>query len=79
MANHPDMSKPGKTSLSERMRAYVEAGNDVPDNWGELADAFDAATIGFYAEPQTVPVHKFVGCFARARKAWCDLTGEPLV
>lgn len=79
MTTHPDMSSPGKTSLSERMRAYAKAGNEVPSNWLELAGAFDAAMIGFYAEPQTVPVHKFMGCFARARRAWCDATGEPLV
>lgn len=77
--NHPDLSQPGKTSLSERMRLLAKERTDLPENWLATAAAFDAATIGFYAEPQTVDVRKFMGCFARARRMWCDVTGEPLV
>lgn len=79
MTDHPDMSEPGKTSLSQRMRKLAETRTDLPENWHATADAFDAAMVGFYAEPQTVSVAKFMGCFARARRMWCDATGEPLV
>jgi hypothetical protein len=61
------------------MRNLAKERDDLPDNWIETADAFDAATEGFYASPQTVSVQKFMGCFARARKMWCRATGEPLV
>lgn len=73
-----DLSKPGKTNLSERMRQYAEE-YPVPDDWHEKADAFDAATTGFYADPPTHTARQFLGAFARARKAWCAATGEPLV
>ena len=69
-----------ETNLSERMRAlHKGATHDLPDNWLELANKFDAATAGFYGDPQTVSVQEFLGHFARARKAWCAVTGEPLV
>lgn len=70
----------GQTNLSARMRALHEAGtHDLPDNWIDIADAFDAATAGFYGDPQTVDVRTFLGHYARARKAWCAATGESLV
>lgn len=71
---------PAETNLSSRMRALHAAGtHELPDNWMELADKFDEATEGFCAEPKTVNVRQFMGHFARARKAWCAVTGEPLV
>lgn len=74
-----DLSKPGKTSLSERMRLLATQRDDLPANWLDTAQAFDDAATGFYASPPTVDVRKFMGCFARARRMWCDATGEPLV
>ena len=68
-----------ETELSKRMRNLAQSKGDLPDNWMEVADAFDAAVKGFYATPQTVSVQKFMGAFARARRMWCDVTGEPLV
>lgn len=68
-----------ETKLSRRMRALAKTRDDLPDNWHDVADAFDAATEGFYADPQTVDVKKFVGCFARARRMWCEATGEHLI
>lgn len=72
---------PTETELSGRMRKLHEDGaKDLPENWLELADKFDAAVKGFYHDdPQTVNVMQFMGHFARARKAWCNYTGEPLV
>lgn len=69
-----------QTNLSERMRKLHAAGtHDLPENWLELADKFDAATQGYWGSPQTVTVKQFLGHFARARKAWCSVTGENLV
>ena len=68
------------TNLSDRMRAlYAAETHSLPDNWMELAEKFDEAAAGFYAEPQTVTVQAFMGAFARARRAWCNATGESLV
>jgi hypothetical protein len=68
------------TGLSIQMRARADADGLPPDHdLRTKAVAFDEATRGFYAEPQTVPVAKFMGAWARARRAWCDYTGEPLL
>lgn len=68
-----------ETNLSQRMRALAEVRKDLPENWIEQADAFDKATAGFFGEPKTVDVKTFLGVFARTRKLWCSVTGEPLV
>jgi len=68
-----------ETELSRRMRLLAKLRDDLPENWGDLADRFDVATAGFNSDPQTVTAAQFLGCFARARKAWCDATGESLV
>lgn len=73
------MSETNQTNLSERMRNLANTRTDLPDGWLAAADAFDEATKGFFGTPQTVSVMKFMGCFARARRMWCDVTGEPLV
>jgi hypothetical protein len=74
-----DLSKPGRTNLSERMRLLSRSRSDLPENWLALADSLDDATQGFFGEPQTVNVMQFMGHMARARKAWCAATGDPLV
>ncbi|KRQ11909.1 hypothetical protein AOQ73_05740 [Bradyrhizobium pachyrhizi] len=68
-----------RTALSERMHALADTGHDRAAELREKADAFDQATEGFYALPQTVTVGAFMGAFARARRLWCNITGEPLV
>ena len=66
------------TELGDKMRALAET-HERSAELTEKADAFDKAAEGFYAEEQTVSAPKFLGAFARARKLWCELTGEPLV
>jgi hypothetical protein len=68
-----------ETDLSKRMRALVVERPELATTFNPLADSFDAATAGFYGEPQSVSAPAFLGAFARARKAWCEATGEPLV
>lgn len=69
-----------QTDLSRRMTERADADGLPADH--ELrtkAQAFDEATHGFYGEPQTVPVKQFMGCYARARLAWCHYSGESLL
>lgn len=68
-----------KTALSERMHALADTGHPRGAELREKADAFDIATAGMFAEPQTCSAPKLLGCFARARRLWCDITGESLV
>lgn len=68
-----------RTDLSEKMHALADKGHARADELRTKADAFDAATKGFYSDPQTVDVKKFMGAYARARRVWCEITGEPLV
>lgn len=65
--------------LWDRMRALADTGHARASELQEKADAAEAASEGFYSEPQTVPVDKFVGSWARARRLWCECTGEPLL
>ena len=68
-----------KKSLPDKMRELAEVRKDLPPDWLEKAEALEEATIGFYSDPQTIGVKKFLGCWARARKMWCEATGENLV
>ena len=68
-----------RTDLSKRVLALAEKGHTRAIELREKADAFDKATAGFYAEPQTITVQKFMGSYARARRLWRDVTGESLV
>lgn len=43
------------------------------------ANEFNDAAKGFFGEPQICDMKRFLGCWARARRAWCDYTGEALV
>lgn len=73
----PDANR--RTELSKRMLALAESGHARATELREKADAFDVATAGFYAEPQTHDAKQFMGAYARARRLWCEITGESLV
>lgn len=68
-----------ETNLGGRMLELAESGHERAEELRAKALAFETATAGFYGEPQTVDVKKFMGAYARARKLWCEITGEPLV
>lgn len=67
------------TELSDKMRALADGNHPRADELRAKAKAFDVAASGFYSEPQTVGAKSFLGAFARARRLWCECTGEPLV
>lgn len=67
------MSNQMNTPLGDKLRS-----TGLPEH-AELADKFEAAARGFYAEQPTVTAQQFLGAFARARLAWCAYSGESLV
>lgn len=76
------------TPLASKMRAkaaeLMTGLYDVPalSQAGELtrlANELNQAAAGYYGDPQTVDVRRFMGCYARARIAWCNASGEALV
>ena len=68
------------TDLAVKMIARADTDNLPHDHEIRTrAAAFDEAAKGFYSDPQTCDVKRFVGCWARARRTWCDYTGEVLI
>ena len=67
------------TELSDKMRRLADTGHASAEELRDRAAKFDEAAAGFYADPQTVPTPKFLGAWARARRAWCDASGESLI
>lgn len=74
------MSTETLTDLAGWMLARADAdGLPADHQLRTLAKAFDEATRGYMAEPQTVTVKDFMAAWARADRAWCDYSGEALV
>jgi len=71
---------PNTPSLTDQMRLRADA-DRLPETHPMrlLATAFDEATQGFDAKPKTTDFRTFLSAWARARRAWCYYTGEPLV
>lgn len=68
------------TALSIKMIAYADAQGFPPEHeMRTAAAAFDEATTGFYATPQTCTVKAFFARWAKARRIWCEHTGENLI
>lgn len=67
------------TDLGNRMRFLADSGHERATELREKAEALDRAAAGFYAEEQTVTVKGFIGAWVRARRLYCDVTGEALV
>ena len=61
--------------LAERMREYAETHPRARERFNELADALDACGPLDTAED----IRHALGCWARARRAWSEETGEPLI
>lgn len=64
-----------KEPLAPKMRAFAAA-NSGNDHLVELADKMDAARDAPEGEWSA---KKMIGTWARARRAWCEVTGEDLV
>ena len=69
-----------QTELSQKMIARADAdGLPADHELRRLASEFDEATAGYWGEERTVTPKHFMGCWARARKAWSAYSGERLV
>jgi hypothetical protein len=67
------------TDLADKMLAAAKAAElPLEHKIVIAAHEFEVAAKGFYGNPQTVDVKTFMGCWARARRAWSDYSGEPL-
>ena len=55
--------------LTDRMRALAADGHPRATELFDAADRIDVAI--------TIP--QIVGSWAKARKLWCEITGEPLI
>lgn len=69
----------GKDPLAPKMQKLANSGHPRAVELLEKANAFEIAARGFFASPQTHDVKQFLGAYARARKLWCEITGEPLI
>lgn len=70
----------GETKLSGIMMERAdEDGLSIDHPIRLRAQEFNEACASFYANPQTVNVKKFMGAWARARRIWCEYSGEPLI
>lgn len=66
-------SKKNEPALWERMRALADSGHARADELRQKADELEA--VADYSKgPKAL-----LGAWARARRLWCDCTGEPLV
>lgn len=71
---------PAKRDLPQEMRDRADHDQLPPDHQlRTLAAELEAAITGFYGTPQTHTAGQFVGAWARARRVWCQVTGEPLI
>lgn len=66
--------------LHENMRRLAEQVPERADALIEKADALEASVKRAYADDGTKDdVKRMLGCWARARGLWSEVTGEPLV
>jgi hypothetical protein len=64
------------TELADKMRSKADADSLPPDHaLRSLADEFDKIAEGY----PNVDARKLLGAWARARRAWCQYTGEKIM
>ena len=66
--------------LPERMVVLADAdGLEADHAMRTAAEELRKACDAYFQKKPAVSVFKFAGCWARARRVWCDYTGEPLI
>lgn len=65
--------------LHGKMRALAATGHPRSAELVEKADEFESKAKLFYSNPAHCDVRSFIGAWARARKLWCEITGEPMI
>ncbi|MBF4433212.1 hypothetical protein ERJ77_01615 [Vibrio anguillarum] len=68
------------TELADKMMQVAKR-DCLPDDHDLVVKAkdFEQAALGYVSEPQTCSVRKFLGCWARAKKAYSQYTGADLL
>lgn len=61
-----------ENSLPDRMRTLAKGGHPRAEELRQRADDMDNAIA-------THDMRKMIGAWARARRLWCECTGEPLI
>jgi hypothetical protein len=67
-----------KPALWEKMRALADD-HVRGDELRAKADELETKATGYYSDPPTVEAKSFLGAWARARRLWCDCTGDSLI
>lgn len=68
------------TDLSGKMLRRADADGLPPEHLLRvLAAGFDAATTAYFDHPQACDVKTFMRAWVRARRTWCEYSGESLV
>lgn len=68
------------TPLSEKMHALLPSlPPEQADKMRTLATAFDNATSAHAMNPSEDNVKKMLGAWARARRCYCEISGESLL
>ncbi len=65
-----------RTDLSEKMHALAEAGHRRHAELRAAADAFDAATTGFFASTPTHTPQQQLGAWAKANRIYSECSGK---
>jgi hypothetical protein len=69
--------------LADKMRALANSGHADAQRLRDLAAKLDVAVAKAYGPPPSpdakAAAKSLLGAWARARRAWCDATGEPLI
>jgi hypothetical protein len=63
-------------TLAQKMRKLADDGHPRAVELREKADAMETAATG---PSKTWDARKVLGAWARARRVWCECTGEPLI
>ena len=64
-------------TLADKMRRLADQRPDIREEFTDLADRLDTIPGALEADPINVP--RVVGIWAKARRRWCEETGEPLI
>ena len=70
------MGKAVESPMGAKMRALADSGHPRASELRAKADEFEATMA---VSDEKWDARKMLGAWARARRLWCDCTGEPLV
>ena len=66
-------------TLYERMRALADTGHPHAAELRRLADILEVDIKASFVKEDATTVRRMLSSWARARRCWCEATGDPLV